>query len=523
MPRRAGAASPGRPCCRRTRRSGAKSISSHGSVRRAISGMLREVVDLAERAPRVARELASGALGADHREHAAGGERAPESRVRARAHAAAVRRDHERDARVLLRAVPRRQRDVGLARCAVVRAVVDRPGPHLPHARLGPVGDVRPDPALVAPRGRGVGRHGNAATSATRTGRRSTSLPRTAAQLRRLALSKANDRQAAAIEPLRPERSIVPVAASKRAVRLPAERDRRDPLSRPGAAAAARACAARRALGASTVTSAKRVVRLDRERDRAEARRGVRDGDPPARREPRARRRVGELEPVGGLVHEQQPQRLEERGVGGAVRRQVHRALALAGKRRDARGLAGDERAGRHRRRELAVEAEHELVGLAAVGEEARDVDPVDLVGAARRGTARRGRRARRRRRGRARAGASRAAACSARRPLASALSGREEAGGERVGHDEVPVAARARLGQRAVRPPRRRAGGPGRRASRRAAAAATRAPPAADRPRAAPRARRQRGGERGLARSAAHASAIPRSPAQTTACECRP
>ena len=117
------------------------------------------------------------------------------------------------------------------------------------------------------------------------------------------------------------------------------------------------------------------------------------------------------------LVHEHQPQRLEERGVRGPVRRQVHRALARPASGATLAASPGDERAGRHRGCELAVEAEHELVGLAAVGEEARALIAVHLVGARRRGTARRGRRARTRPRGRGRAGASRAAACSASRP----------------------------------------------------------------------------------------------------------
>ena len=121
-----------------------------------------------------------------------------------------------------------------------------------------------------------------------------------------------------------------------------------------------------------------------------------------------------------------------------------------AAHRLDAGRLAADERSGRHRDRELAVEAQHELVGLVVVGEEARGVDPVHLVrpagGEARLLVERVG------------AGAHEPEQARAVQPhvpedaLRLRAPGTEETGRERVRRDEVPVAAETRLGHRPVR-----------------------------------------------------------------------
>ena len=188
----------------------------------------------------------------------------------------------------------------------------------------------------------------------------------------------------------------------------------------------------------------------------AEARRGPGDGDAGAGPEPRARRGERELEPArraaagARLVHEQCADGLQEGGVARSVRRQVHRAVVPAVERGHARGLARDVRPRRHRRGQHPVEAQDQLVGLVRVGEEAGDVDPVDRVGAAGR------------ERG-ARVEGIGARADDPEQPGAVAeqvperaaglgAAGLEEPGGERVGHDEVPVAAEPRLRQRAVR-----------------------------------------------------------------------
>ena len=117
--------------------------------------------------------------------------------------------------------------------------------------------------------------------------------------------------------------------------------------------------------------------------------------------------------------------------------------------RRDPRRLARDVRVRRHRHRQRAVEAQHELVGRVIVREEAGHVDPVHLV------------------RARARIDRLRVKRIGARtndpeQPRAVAehvpqRSGRlgalrtDDPRRERIGHDEVPVAAEPRLGQRAV------------------------------------------------------------------------
>src|SRR5215204_4825252 len=84
-------------------------------------------------------------------------------------------------------------------------------------------------------------------------------------------------------------------------------------------------------------------------------------------------------------MDEKQAKRLEERCVARAVRRAEHFSIELASDRRDSSSLAPNERPRRHARSELAVQAQHELIGLLIVREEPRDVDAVDLVGARRR------------------------------------------------------------------------------------------------------------------------------------------
>src|SRR5947209_16712445 len=64
--------------------------------------------------------LFRSSLRADQREAAAGREASPERRVLDRIDAAAVRRDHERDRRVVPRAVPAREGEEGEPLCAVV-------------------------------------------------------------------------------------------------------------------------------------------------------------------------------------------------------------------------------------------------------------------------------------------------------------------------------------------------------------------------------------------------------------------
>ncbi len=198
------------------------------------------------------------------------------------------------------------------------------------------------------------------------------------------------------------------------------------------------------------------AARLQRVRDRPEARRRAPHADPASGPQPRARRREAELEPgrralgVPGLVDEERPQRLQERGVARPVRRQVHRAEVTASQRCDARRLARDERVRRHPHGQRAVEAQHELVGVVAVRQEAGDVGAVDLVGP--------GDRVDRLLVERVGTGADEA---DEARPVAEhvlehafrlrALRG-EDPGRERIGHDEVPVAAELRLGQGAVR-----------------------------------------------------------------------
>ena len=54
-------------------------------------------------------------------------------------------------------------------------------------------------------------------------------------------------------------------------------------------------------------------------------------------------------------------------------------AVERAPDRQHRHGLARDVRAGGHAGGEHPVEAQHELVGLVVVGEEARDAEAVDL------------------------------------------------------------------------------------------------------------------------------------------------
>src|SRR5581483_3322144 len=91
---------------------------------------LREVVDLPRRPPRLEREHPSLSVGADDGEAALRRQRPPQMRVPTPGDAAPVRRDHERQARVPLRPVPRREHHVCSPALAVVRAIVDLPHAH---------------------------------------------------------------------------------------------------------------------------------------------------------------------------------------------------------------------------------------------------------------------------------------------------------------------------------------------------------------------------------------------------------
>ena len=115
--------------------------------------------------------------------------------------------------------------------------------------------------------------------------------------------------------------------------------------------------------------------------------------------------------------------------------------------------LARDVRAGRHAGGEHPVEAEHELVGLVVVGEEARRAEPVDLrePGAGR--VAVDGARVRARHAEQPRAVPEQVAEDPARPRRVR----REPARRERVRHDEVPVRAVARRGEPVERPLLRR------------------------------------------------------------------
>ncbi len=253
--------------------------------------------------------------------------------------------------------------------------------------------------------------------------------------------------------PRRPERSSVsPVDPVERPA---ADRDGADPLA-PGQAQAELRRRGQ-ALGQLDGGQHAAVASLERVRDRAEARRHPLDRDPLARAQPRPRRRERELEAarrtvgLAGLVHEHGAQRRQEGGVARAVRGQVHRAVVQAAERRHRGGLARHVRLGRHRHRERAVEAEDELVGLVVVGEEAGDVDPVDLVGAAGREDGIRVERVGARADDPHEPGA--VTEQIAQRPTCLRALRPDQARRERVRGDEVPVAAEPCLGERPVRP----------------------------------------------------------------------
>ena len=173
--------------------------------------------------------------------------------------------------------------------------------------------------------------------------------------------------------------------------------------------------------------------------------------------EPRPRRREGEVEAdrraveVAGLVDEHQPQGLEERRVADAVfggmyieRYEAPRSGATVAASPET-NVFGVIDAPEH-----PVQAEHELVGAVVVGEEPRDVQPVDLVGAGD-GVARLAVQ-------RVRAGADEAEQPRAvpehvvEDPVRLPAARLEEARRERVRDDEVPVAPRARRGDRVER-----------------------------------------------------------------------
>ena len=196
---------------------------------------------------------------------------------------------------------------------------------------------------------------------------------------------------------------------------------------------------------------------LDRVREPAEARAGVVDRDRLAVTEPCTRGREREVEPARhlvapvSLVDEHEPERLEERAVRPDVGRHVGLPVVRIALGDDADGLARHVRVRRHPDRELAVEAEHELVGLVVVREEPCHAEAVDLAEAACAGDVRPVRplavddvRVR--------AGdAEHPRAVEeqiADEPVGRGAAAREEAGGEGVRDDEVPVGALTRHAQ---------------------------------------------------------------------------
>ena len=283
-----------------------------------------EVVDLPGRAPRVVRKQSALPVGAHDREPADRGQLPPEGDVRAAGHPAAVRRDDERQRRrVMVRPVGARQRDVGEPPVAVVRAVGDPPDPDLAvHDR-------------ARRRGRTAGRHRRAAAAASRR-----TLPRRAFPPEaRGALYDV--RTIRSSEPRVPERSIVPVRAS----------NRRSGLHRPDPATARKPQAERSAsAGAAPAPRGGRGPRVPPPRssdgDRPEPRRhAAATSIAAARSKPRARGRVASRSAAGAS-----PGR-----AAAAASRGRRRCATLFGgryiarsrtppKRRDARGLARDER-----------------------------------------------------------------------------------------------------------------------------------------------------------------------------------
>ena len=220
------------------------------------------------------------------------------------------------------------------------------------------------------------------------------------------------------------------------------------------------------------------------------------------------------------LVHEHEPQDLEERRVARRVRRQEHRAVVLVAQRRERRRLAGDVRPARHAGGELPVEAEHELVGPVVVREEPREVQAVHLVGARPRDASASVERER--------AGADEAEQARAVRAQVAEHAARpravrrEDPRRERVRHDEVPVAARPRRRQPPVRPlavaePDRHEQRPVAQPPRRPLRGAAQSRRRASTRRVAP-SRRAHGDP-----VASQTAAISRSPCHATACEWRP
>ncbi len=319
-----------------------RSICSHGSVVRGSPASARGPRSGRPSPTSSRRACLPRALRADHREHAAAGQGAPEVRVRARADAAAVRRDHERERRVRPPAVPGGQHDVRACARARRARVVDL---HPPDRRSRPPTTARPAAAVAdddLEPGRCEPLRSSVSPSVSPSGSSSGS-PFTVTDVDALAARQPD----AELQRLR-SRPSGHVDASRRSCR----------------------CARRASTRPARSSSA-----------RAERRSGVPRGATAAASRTRARARRRALR-VAALVHEQRPQRLEERRVARPVRRQVHRAEAAR------RGAA--RRSPPRRRRtcpassppRAAVEAEHELVGGVAVGQEARDVDAVDLVGA---------------------------------------------------------------------------------------------------------------------------------------------
>ena len=319
-------------------------MCTHGSVSCDDRGHAREVGDLAGRAPGVVRELAALAVGADHREVPDRGQLAPELHVRAAADAAAVRRDHERDRRRVpgpVRARAARRRRSGARR----RERGRRPSRPAPSRRRT---------ELTAPaepsRRRRPATQSAAARSGVRSSTPAASRPDSTRSARRNRVDSAPagelDRAGARSNAVRP-------ADEPDAIRCPAGRRRRSwsvagrlrPGSRRARATSWADAVSEYESGPNAVGTPLTAIRRPAAARRAASRRPSRS-------------------PVARLLNEHQPQRLEERVVGDAVRREVHRAVAETVERGDARGLAGDERVRRHRRGELAVEAEHELVGV---------------------------------------------------------------------------------------------------------------------------------------------------------------
>ena len=278
----------------------------------------RQVVDLPRRAPRVVGQEPSFAVGVDDRERALRRERAPEPRVRVPRDAAAVRRDDEWDRGVVRRPVRGGEDEVRVPAMPVVRAVRDLPDADAPVVRA-----VIPPARAVEPSAR------PASASAARASLRMEDL-----ECQRSLPSGQVERFGRAIESCDGSLRGRTVVEARR--------------GRAAGGGSVKRRGARRA--ARRPSRGRRRGRLTSEYESGPKLVGARSTAIvfPVASQPRgvagASSRPSERVRVAGLVEESRAQRLEERVVRGARRRQVHRAVALPVERRDGRSLARDER-----------------------------------------------------------------------------------------------------------------------------------------------------------------------------------